>query len=166
MNFRIGLISGTVFALDQVTKYLVRHHSMQLSSEPQKLLGNFIRITYVENPGMAFGIRVDNVVLFMILSILASLGILLYLFTHRNEKMAIKGSLALILGGAFGNLIDRIIYKQVADFIDIGIGNLRWWVFNIADMAVVIGMLILFISVFLQDKKEKSKSQPTIQETG
>ena len=166
MNFRVGFISLIVFALDQVTKYLVRHHSISLSGEPRKLLGNFIRITYVENPGMAFGIRVDNVLLFMILSILASLGILLYLFTHRNENMVIKGSLALILGGAFGNLFDRILYKQVADFIDIGIGNFRWWVFNLADLAVVIGMLILFVSVFLQDKKEKSESRTTIRETG
>jgi signal peptidase II len=164
MNLKVGFIFGAAFALDQVTKLFVRQNSAQLSEKPLRLLGNVIKITYVENPGMAFGIRVDNVILFMILSILASLGIMLYLFSHRNEGMAVKGSLALILGGAFGNLIDRILYKKVADFIDIGIDNLRWWTFNIADMAVVVGMVILFITVFLQGKKEKFIEQQSIQE--
>ena len=164
MNLKVGLIFGIAFAADQVTKYIVRQNSLELSEKPLRLLGNVLKITYVENPGMAFGIRVDNVLLFMVLSVLASLGILLYLFTHRNEGMAVKGSLALILGGAFGNLIDRLIYKKVADFIDIGFGNLRWWTFNVADMAVVIGMVILFVSVFLQDKRQKLV-QESIQES-
>ncbi len=162
---RVGLVFGIALICDQVTKYLVRQNSIQLSQEPLKVLGNLVRITYVENPGMAFGIRVDNVFLFLSLSILASIGILLYLVTHRHEGMAVKGSLALILGGAFGNLIDRILYKQVADFIDVGIGNLRWWVFNVADSEVVIGMVILFITVFVQGKREKAKDPPPIQET-
>jgi signal peptidase II len=162
---RVGLIFGAALICDQVTKYLVRLHKVRLSQEPLRLLGNFLRITYVENPGMAFGIRVDNVFIFLFLSIFASIGILLYLLTHRHEGFVVKGSLALILGGAFGNLIDRILYKQVADFIDIGVGDLRWWVFNIADFTVVLGMVILFISVLLQSKNEKTKALRTNQET-
>lgn len=162
---KTSFIFGAALVLDQATKYLVRQHSLQLIQEPIKFLGNFVRITFVENPGMAFGLRVDNVFLFLILSIGASLGILLYLLTHRNEGMVVKGSLALILGGACGNLIDRILFKQVADFIDVGIGNFRWWVFNIADAVVVIGMIILFISVFFHKKIEVGAIK-TKQETG
>ena len=110
------------------------------------------------NPGIAFGIRVPNSFIFTVLSILASIGIVLFLVTHWHEGMAIKGSLALILGGAIGNLIDRLLFREVVDFIDVGIENLRWPVFNIADSAVVIGMIFLFFTVF-RTKEAKANSE-------
>jgi len=150
---KIGLLFGIVVILDQTTKIVVRHTMMLGQSIP--ILGHFFKITYIENPGIAFGIKVSNGSFFTILSVLASLGVLVYLFAHRDEGMAIKGSLALILGGAFGNLVDRIFYKKVVDFIDVGVGNLRWPVFNLADSAVVIGVFLLFLSVFILDKKNE-----------
>jgi signal peptidase II len=147
------------FVLDQATKLIVRH-SMELH-QSIPIMGEIVKLTYVRNPGIAFGIRVQNGVIFTVLSILASLGVAVYLFTHLDEGKGVKISLSLILGGAFGNLIDRILYKEVVDFIDIGIGNLRWPVFNLADSFVVIGMIILFYSFFFT-KNELEKEQQHI----
>lgn len=153
---KIGFFFGTIVFVDQLTKLIVRR--TMILGQSISVLGQFLKITYIENPGIAFGIRVRNNFLFTILSLLVSVGIGVYLFTHREEEMVVKGSLAIILGGAFGNLIDRVLYRQVADFIDVGIGNLRWPVFNVADSAVVIGMSILFLFTFLGEKiKLKNK---------
>ncbi len=154
---RVGIFFGLAIILDQVTKQIVRH-TMSIH-ESFNVVGEFVKITYVENPGIAFGIRVGNGMLFTVLSIFASLGVLVYLITHWDEPMGIKGSLALILGGACGNLIDRILYRKVVDFIDVGIGNFRWPVFNLADSAVVIGMFILFYTVFIYGKKMEEAQQ-------
>lgn len=158
---RIGFLFGLAVVLDQLTKVIVR--SRMHIGESFNLIGEVVKITHVENPGIAFGIRVSNGSIFTALSILASIGVLIYLFTHWDEGMNVKGSLALILGGAFGNLLDRIVYKQVTDFIDVGIGNLRWPVFNVADSAVVIGMFILIYTTFFAEKKSRETLHEEIQ---
>ncbi len=129
------------------------------------VIGDFLRITFIENPGMAFGIEVVDGKLFLTLfSIIASIGILLYLYVMRTEKLLFRLSLALILGGAIGNLIDRTFYGvmygesalfhgKVVDFIDVDFFNIdllgfyltRFWVFNIADASVSIGVLMMLI---------------------
>lgn len=149
----IVILFFSVFILDQITKGIIRHTMVLGESIP--VLGDVFRWTYVENPGMAFGIRIQHGYILTILSVLASLGVLAYLLIHRDEGRLLRGSLACILGGAAGNLIDRVLHQQVVDFIDIGFGQVRWPVFNIADSAVVIGMLILCFHVFL--KKEPSE---------
>lgn len=159
---RVGTFFGLAVILDQVTKQIIRH-TMHIG-ESYNVIGQVVKITYVENPGIAFGIRVGNGTVFTILSIMASLGVLVYLITHWDEPMGIKGSLSLILGGACGNLIDRILYRQVVDFIDVGIRDLRWPVFNVADSAVVIGMFVLFYSVFVSSKKMEGAKQEVVQE--
>lgn len=151
---KAGLLFGIVVILDQATKMIIRH--TMIIGQSLSVFGDFLKITYVENSGIAFGIRVSNGSFFTILSILASVGVLFYLFAHRDEGMMVKGGLTLILGGAFGNLVDRILYKKVVDFVDVGVGNLRWPVFNLADSAVVIGVFLLFFSVFIfRGKNEK-----------
>jgi len=133
------------------------------SSRP--LIGNLIRLTYIENPGMAFGIDVGGKIFFSFFSILASLGILFYIFKARNENLAFRISLAMILGGAVGNLIDRVFYGilfnegplfygRVVDFIDADFFKLnifgyhlsRFPVFNIADASVTCGVILMIIS--------------------
>src|SRR5436309_3721555 len=130
------------------------------SSRP--LLGDFFRLTYIENPGMAFGIDLGGKLFFSIFSILASVAILFYLYKAREESLGLRLSLGMILGGAIGNLVDRIFYGvmfgtaplfygKVVDFFDIDFFNInilgyhlsRWPVFNIADAAVTVGVLLL-----------------------
>lgn len=170
---KVLFVTLFIVVADQVTKLLVRGvqipalgiyiKGMPLySSEP--VIGNFLRFTYIENPGMAFGINFGWKSFFAIFSIIASLAIFLYLYKVRNESKGVRFSLALILGGAIGNLIDRVFYGplfdgtaifhgRVVDFIDFkffdihlfGYNFSRFPVFNIADASVTIGVILLLI---------------------
>ena len=128
------------------------------------VIGNFFRITFIENPGMAFGFDpgVNYKLWISIFSLAASIGLVVYLYIIRNQKLSLRLAIAFILGGAVGNLIDRmfygifygyapLFYGRVVDFMDIDFFNLnifgrhfeRWPIFNIADSAVTIGVIIL-----------------------
>ncbi len=162
--FLMALVFCIVFVSDQVTKRAVRNSMHIGESRPvfESVTGDLVRLTYVENPGIAFGIRVRNGSLFTLFSILASIGIVVYLVLHRHEGIGVKAGMTLILGGACGNLLDRILYQQVVDFVDIGLNNrFRWPVFNIADSAVVVGMVILFYTVMVAEKKKALQQENT-----
>ncbi len=141
------------------------------SSRP--IFGDFLRLTYIENPGMAFGIDIGGKLFFSIFSIIASIGIIFYLYKVRNESLAFRVSLAMILGGAVGNLIDRVFYGffyneaplfygKVVDFLDADFFNMnlfgyhlnRWPVFNFADASVTCGVILLLISQRALQHKE------------
>jgi signal peptidase II len=137
---------------------------LQLGSS-RPIWGDVLRLTYIENPGMAFGIDIGGKLFFSLFSILASIGILVYLYKARHEHIAFRISLALILGGAVGNLIDRVFYGvifneaplfygRVVDFIDadfftinfFGLHLSRWPVFNIADASVTCGVILMLFA--------------------
>jgi signal peptidase II len=172
-GMRILFFTFLVVVLDQITKIIIKGLVIVQEANPVvlvkgrfylgesiKIIGNVLRFTYIENPGMAFGIRVGGKLFFTIFASIASVVILIYLYRMRKERFYPRLSLALILGGAVGNLIDRFAYGQVIDFIDIGIGNTRWPVFNIADTAVTIGMIILVSVVLFEKDKRESKPVP------
>jgi signal peptidase II len=170
---KVLYVTLSVVIADQVTKLLVRGVQIPFlginiagmplySSTP--IIGNFLRLTYIENPGMAFEIDFGWKSFFAIFSIIASIAILLYLYKVRQESRVVRFSLALILGGAIGNLIDRVFYGplfdgtsffhgRVVDFIDFdffkvsifGYNFSRFPVFNIADASVTIGVIMLLI---------------------
>ena len=149
---RALVATAAVVVLDQISKHLVRQN-LDLHTSVH-ILGNFFRFTYVENSGIAFGIKVGGALpLFTGLSLLAIGLIFTYLYRERSSHLAVRVSLALILGGAVGNLIDRIIFGRVVDFLDFGLGTYRFFVFNLADTSVTVGVtlyLILTLSVFPQ----------------
>lgn len=142
-------IAGTVVLLDVATKRLVqRTFSLH---EQVEVLGDLVRLTYIYNPGAAFGIYLGPYSrgIFLALSLVA-LAILaaMYAFTPATQHGRLA-SIALITAGAFGNLIDRIRSPRgVIDFIDVGLGTLRWPVFNVADMAVTTGAILLALSLW------------------
>ncbi len=170
---KVLYVTLSVVIADQVTKLFVRGFQIPLlgvnitgmpiySSKP--IIGNFLRLTYIENPGMAFGIDFGWKSFFAVFSIIASIAIFLYLYKVRQESRIVRFSLALILGGAIGNLIDRVFYGplfdgmplfhgRVVDFIDfnffsisiLGYNFSRFPVFNIADASVTIGVVMLLI---------------------
>lgn len=170
---RVLILSACIIVADQITKLLVKginipflgvyHEGMRYGlSKP--VFGDFFRLTYIENPGMAFGIDVGGKLFFSIFSIIASAAILFYLYKARTESLGFRLSLALILGGAVGNLIDRVFYGvlfgegplfygKVVDFLDVDFFNFsigsysmtRWPVFNIADASVTVGVLLLLV---------------------
>jgi signal peptidase II len=124
---------------------------------PHSVAGDWLRLTLVYNPGAAFGLQVGSQSrwVFMGLTVIA-LGILgrLYLNT-RDGDLWRTASLALVCGGALGNLIDRVRSDQgVVDFIDIGIGSSRWPTFNVADVAVSVGAVLLAAVLWWAEQRE------------
>jgi len=158
---RILFVSLFVVLLDQISKSLVRYFFPY--GKAHNVLGDYIRLTYIENPGMAFGIQVGGAAFFTVFASLATVVVFIFIVRARTEKTSLRLSLALIFGGAIGNLIDRFLYGKVVDFIDVGVGQTRWPVFNLADTAVTIGMIIL-VSLVMFDKSEKSPEQEEITE--
>jgi signal peptidase II len=133
--------AAAILALDQATKALVT--GRLLLGEPVPVLGDFVRLTLVHNRGAAFGLFPGSRVPFIIVSVVA-IAVVLYLFARDAYRSAFsRVLLGSILGGALGNLIDRARLGYVVDFIEVGVGNLRWPVFNVADSAVTLGVLIL-----------------------
>lgn len=168
-------LSFAVVLIDQVTKLMVKGFSipfLNINYEGMYLgqmipvFGDFFRFTFVENPGMAFGYDPGSSfkLIISVFSLVASIGLIFYLYVIRDKSWSLKIAIALILGGAVGNLIDRtfyglffdyspLFYGKVVDFFDVDFFDFtlfgrsydRWPVFNIADAAVTIGVLILLL---------------------
>jgi signal peptidase II len=178
-----------IFA-DQATKLLVKgfnipflglyHQGMELNSSIE-IIGDFLRFTFVENPGMAFGINFGGELFFSFFRIIAGIVILYYLFKVRNKKLLLRIPLALILAGDIGNLIDRmfygvfyneapLFYGKVVDFIQVKIFKIdlfgfymtRWPVFNISDIAITIGILLLVIFYKKIYESDDSNVEPVL----
>jgi len=152
--------------------------------ESISVIGDFFRITFTENPGMAFGFDPgsDFKLLISVFSLVASIGLLIYLFVVRNKSLSLRIAIALILAGAVGNVIDRmfygliydyapLFYGKVVDFFDFDFINFslfgrsydRWPIFNIADASVSIGVFILlFFYKQHQGDENKLKEVPEI----
>lgn len=138
----ISMLSAV--ALDQVTKYLILKN---LSVYDSREIFPFLHIVHVKNTGAAFGMfQTLGSTFFIILSAVAILFII-YLLAQRTYNTF---GLSLILGGALGNLIDRICYGKVVDFIDFSVGSFHWPAFNVADSALTIGITIIIAAHFLK----------------
>ena len=146
-------VVGTVVGLDFITKMWAMN-SLTFGY-PVPVWGEFFRLTYTHNPGAAFGINVGehSRLFFLVLSVLALvvLGII-YRSTPARDRVRLL-AVALVSGGAIGNIIDRIRFEAgVVDFLDVGIGAHRWPIFNVADMAVSTGAVLLLISFYFEEK--------------
>jgi signal peptidase II len=147
------------------------------------VIGNFFRITFIENPGMAFGFDpgINFKLWISIFSLVASVGLIIYIYYVRNQRLSLRIALAFILGGAVGNLIDRMLYGifygyapmfygRVVDFLDVDFFDFsifgrnydRWPIFNIADAAVTIGVFILIIFYKKNTGDSEEIKQPEI----
>ena len=151
------LVVAAVLVLDVATKLWVVQNMVLHQSIP--VFGDVVRLTYTHNPGAAFGINIGehSRVFFLVLSILA-LGVLtmIYRATPTSDRLRLL-AVALVGAGAIGNILDRLRYERgVVDFLDIGIGAHRWWVFNVADSAVTVGALLLLISYLLEERRERA----------
>lgn len=146
--------------VDQISKLAVRFYFEY--GKPHPILGDSLRLTYIENPGMAFGIEVGGQAFFSIFAFIATIIIFVYILRTKGERPALRVSLALIFGGAVGNLIDRLLYGKVVDFIEVSFGSFRWPIFNMADIAVSVGMIVLItLLLFDRDLKDENKEVST-----
>ena len=171
MNFLLLIIC--IVSLDQLSKFLIKHF---LSPYDQiNIIGNFLKFTYIENSGIAFGIDTSEYHIYItVLTLIAILLLIYYYINLKDENYYEKTPLSFIIGGAIGNVIDRILmlipysnYRGVVDFIDmpnflyyIGImNNSRWFIFNIADCSITIGIVLYFISQYKFVKRYDGSSR-------
>lgn len=149
-----GGVVGIIVAFDALTKLVVQR-TLPLY-EPIPVWGEFFRLTYIYNRGAAFGLNVGEYsrYVFMILTVVVVLVLFSwYRQTPPSDRLRLL-SIAIVTGGALGNFIDRVRSPLgVVDFFDFGIGALRWPVFNIADIAVTTGALLLAISLWREEKE-------------
>ena len=148
------LATAAIVILDQWTKYLVRIKMELFESIP--VIKGFFHLTYVTNDGMAFGINFPGGFYFFTAASIIMTGVLsYYLWMEKNGHLLLRISLAFILGGAIGNLIDRIVFGSVVDFFDFIFGTYHFYIFNIADSSVTVGMTLFVIYSFFFHPKEK-----------
>jgi len=185
---RIIYLSISLIVIDQISKLFVKGFKIPFLGiditgmqygESIPVIGDFFKLTFVENPGMAFGIDFgDTVKLWIsVFSIVASIGLVFYLYYIRNQGFTFRLSIALILAGAVGNAIDRVFYGlfygyspiffgKVVDFFDLDFFNFeilgrtydRWPIFNVADMAVSAGVIVLILFYNKHEKKAETVS--------
>lgn len=191
---RVLFVSLIVIILDQASKLYVKGFSLPIFNfkvegmypgEMIPAIGNFFRITFIENPGLAFGFDpgIDFKLAISVFSVIASIGLLFYLYKIKDQKFTLRLSIAFILGGAIGNLIDRVFYGifygyaplfygKVVDFFDVDFFDFsilgkqydRWPIFNIADASVTVGVLILLL-FYNFHKKEETIESASVSET-
>ena len=161
------IILGSV-ALDQVSKILVEKFLEPIGSV--SLIDGVFRFTYVRNEGEAFGMLDDHRWVFMVISSVAIVAMLVYLWKFRPDSKWACTAIAMIIGGGIGNMIDRVRLGYVIDFLDFcAFPNLWMWVFNIADACVCVGAGILFvwciISLFKEGKAAAKEKKAAVAET-
>ncbi len=135
---------------DQITKFLTVRYLKPLKSVP--LLEGLLRLTYVENRGAAFGILQNQRWFLIVLPVLVIGAMIFYLIFHRKDSLLLKVSLAVIIGGAIGNLIDRVFLGYVVDMFEFAF--IDFPVFNMADIAVVCGAILLGIQIIFLEKSQ------------
>jgi signal peptidase II len=145
----LGVVAA-VMVLDQATKLWIDAAMPLHASFP--VLDGFFNITYVRNPGAAFGFLAGAPLLFRSLFFVAVTAaaialILYYLYKNPSRSPLLTLALAFILSGALGNLIDRVRYGEVIDFLDFYLGQVHWPAFNVADTAICIGAALLFLDL-------------------
>ncbi|MCH6580320.1 MAG: signal peptidase II [Nitrospinae bacterium] len=149
------LASNVLIILDQYTKLLVSTHIPQ--GHFKMVIDGFFAITHIRNPGVAFGLFAEGpsqfkTLLFVGFSLIAIIAILIFFHQTPRERKMVQVALILIFSGAIGNLIDRILYHEVIDFIDLFVGRYHWPAFNIADSCITVGVVLMFTDLIRSGK--------------
>ena len=151
-------ITALIITADQISKSLIKSTMTLYDVIP--VIPGYFYLTYIINEGMAFGIDFPfgiGTLFFSGVSLIITCFLVWILWCERKNNLLMRISLALILGGAIGNLVDRILFGEVVDFFDFMIGDFHWYIFNIADSAVTVGIILMLFYSFLF----KPKVQPT-----
>ena len=159
-NFFINLsFILLIFLFDRISKIYVIYLDNKLFGS-EIFSSNFLNIYLIWNEGIAFGLFSFNEKIFYnILTIIILIIILIiFIMTIKSDGFK-KYSLLMILGGALGNVFDRLYYKAVPDFIDFHIGNFHWFIFNVADIFITVGVFFMILLEFLGNNKLKKKNE-------
>ena len=153
--FLLGVIV-VIVTLDQWSKWAIKTSFQLYESKP--VIQDIFHFTYVTNDGMAFGLSFPGGKhILLVMTILLTGFIVGFLWKEKDGHPLVKYGLALILSGAIGNLIDRLFYGKVVDFLDVMVGNFHWYIFNVADSAVTVGMVLFIIHSFLIEEPSEDK---------
>lgn len=146
----LAIIALALIAADRGSKMLVDVADLGM---PQQLIGSFVQIIRGENRGGLFGIVQGSAPLLAALSIGVIIALVIF---HERERLSqvtpVTVGVGLLIGGAIGNLIDRLAFGYVLDFIDVGVGSLRFWTFNIADAGISFGIVILLVDTLWRSR--------------
>lgn len=151
MNKKMVIISIILLAIDQITKSIV-----EATSASFNLIGNFLRITYIQNTGAAWSILSGHSTLIIVISIALLVFVYNMMFSYEDNKLN-NFSFGILFGGIIGNFADRIFMGCVRDFIDINIFGYNFPIFNIADIGIVVGVILLIISTLKGEFKDGNK---------
>ncbi len=153
----LTVVAGGVTILDQLSKFAVQR--MFTLHNPIEVIPGFFNITYIYNPGAAFGLFgniTETLRLTMLIGVsVIAFAILFYMYIKIKERdNLILIPIAMIIGGAVGNLIDRVRFQMVVDFLDFYWGQFHWPAFNIADAAITVGTIILVVTILFTEKRQ------------
>ena len=151
----LGLLitASLVIASDQVSKFFVRDNMTLGQSMPEE---GFFRITHITNAGGSWGIFGNTAFLTIATLVVVIAALVLYLRYPLVRRMPVRVAMGLLIGGAIGNIIDRLSRGHVTDFIDVG----AWPVFNVADCAIVIGVILIALYLIFSARKERRLDKP------
>lgn len=153
-NKIIFLVSIIVFIVDIISKILVSN--FMLEDQSIKIINNFLYFTYAKNTGISFSFLEGNMLFIISMTLIIVVLLIKYVY---NKKLDLKEKISygLVLGGAIGNLFDRIVYGYVIDFIDVYIFGYDYPIFNVADSCVVVGIILILLLSFKSEGSEKDE---------
>lgn len=155
MSKKVYILTLVIFIIDQISKSIISTYlTLNKSIE---VIKDFFYLRYINNTGASWGILSNSRILLIILSLLAIIILIRYMYSFKKTKLNLIG-FGFLLGGILGNLSDRILYGYVRDFLDFIIFKYDFPVFNIADIFIVLGVIILVISIIRGEDKNGSKS--------
>ena len=159
-------VAAVILVLDQWTKELIRQSIPDYTSIiPIPALGEYFIFEHVHNYGAAFGILQNQSNLFAVIAVVVSVAMLVYVYRLPPEARMVRVLLGLILGGALGNLIDRLNQGYVTDFVKMGIPGVYYWPnYNIADSAIVVGVIAMGLYVVLDDLRKQRQQTNAVAE--
>jgi signal peptidase II len=163
VGFKQKLVFFPIFLfilfLDQFTKVLIVRN--MLYGDSKSIIGNIVRFTYIRNPNSVFGLNFGGPVVSTALTVVAFIFVVI-LFVKSDNRFSLVG-LSFIIGGALGNLTDRLLYMEVIDFIQVGARGWYWPTFNVADSCVTIGLILIVIYyIFIDTSHRQTKPEERI----
>ncbi len=149
-------VAALVFVLDRLTKAWVSENIPLGTARP--IVGDYVRIVHAQNTGAAFGLLPERTTLLSVLSVVAVLAIVYYYRQIASSSWLVSATLGMQLGGAFGNLLDRVTQGYVVDFVDVGVGEIRFWAFNVADSSIVVGIILVTVALWYEEHRTASST--------
>ena len=157
-HLRYYAVAAVVFLLDQLTKQIIDANVP--FKETISVIGNFFLITHVLNDGAAFSMLPGAQTLFIVITVFVVIGIVWYLERNwRTGRPLLLTAFGLVLGGALGNFIDRVLYGHVIDFLQFNFGSYTFPIFNVADVGITTGVGLILLDAVLDMRRERVKAQ-------